>query len=209
MAWEFWIDRGGTFTDIVARHPDGALSTHKLLSENPERYPDAAVQGIKDILGDAGLGQTSIAAVKMGTTVATNALLERKGARVLLMITKGFRDLPIIGYQSRPDLFALEIKRPTLLHETVFEVEERLGAEGQVVRPLNIETATKALQSAYDEGIRSVAIALLHGYLNPDHELALAKVAERIGFTQISISHRVSGLAKLVARGPGACPSRR
>ena len=145
-AWEFWIDRGGTFTDIVARRPDGGLLTHKLLSENPERYPDAAVQGIRDLLGlgpDAAIPDGAIDAVKMGTTVATNALLERKGERVLLLITEGFGDLLRIGYQTRPRLFDLHIRRPELLYERVAEVPERLDAEGAVVRPLD-EGAVRA-----------------------------------------------------------------
>jgi 5-oxoprolinase (ATP-hydrolysing) len=135
MAWEFWVDRGGTFTDIVAQDPSGALHSHKLLSENPEQYKDAAVAGIRHILADTDLETADIAAVKMGTTVATNALLERKGARVLLMITEGFGDLLEIGYQTRPDLFAMQISRPELLYDTVVEVSERLDAAGRVLTP--------------------------------------------------------------------------
>ncbi|SFJ39475.1 hydantoinase B/oxoprolinase family protein [Celeribacter neptunius] len=202
--WDFWIDRGGTFTDVVGRAPDGGLKTHKLLSNNPERYRDAAEQGIRDLLGltpgDA-IPAGAIGAVKMGTTVATNALLERKGERVLLMITEGFRDLLRIGYQTRPDLFALDIKRPDLLFETVCEVSERLSAEGEVVTPLDEEVARTGLQTAYDRGIRAVAIAFLHGYLTPAHEARVAEIAREIGFTQISVSHEVSRLAKLVSRG--------
>ncbi len=203
-AWEFWIDRGGTFTDIVAKSPDGALSTHKYLSENPEMYQDAAVYGIRQVLGLAAgqnLPQNAVRAVKMGTTVATNALLERKGERCLLMITQGFGDLLRIGYQDRPRLFDLDIKRPELLYETVAEVRERLDAAGDVVTELDRDAAQMALQAAYDDGIRSVAIALLHGYLNPVHERAVADMARAIGFTQISVSHEVSQLAKLVSRG--------
>lgn len=200
--WEFWIDRGGTFTDVVARKPDGTLATHKLLSENPERYPDAAVQGIRDMMGVSGaFPDKAIGAVKMGTTVATNALLERKGEPVLLMITKGFRDLLLIGYQTRPDLFDLHIRRPDLLYSDVAEMDERLDAEGNVVRPLDLEGARAALQSAFDAGLRAVAIAGLHAYLNPAHEQAVADMARDIGFTQISTSHAVSKLAKLVGRG--------
>ncbi|MGO4915186.1 hydantoinase B/oxoprolinase family protein [Pseudogemmobacter sp. W21_MBD1_M6] len=202
--WEFWIDRGGTFTDVVARRPDGTLATHKLLSENPERYPDAAVQGIRDLLGlhaEAPLPDGVIGAVKMGTTVATNALLERKGERTLLLITDGFGDLLRIGYQARPRLFDLEIKRPDLLYEHADEVPERLDADGNVIRPLDEDAARAALQSGYHAGIRAVAIAFLHGYLNPDHETRVAAIARDIGFTQISASHQVSRLAKLVARG--------
>ena len=200
--WEFWIDRGGTFTDIVARRPDGGLQTHKLLSENPERYRDAAVQGIREVMGIEGaFPEGAIAAVKMGTTVATNALLERKGARVLLLITKGFADLLRIGYQTRPDLFALHIRRPDLLYDRMAEMDERLDAEGNVLIPLDEDAARAALQSAFDDGIRAVAIAGLHAYLTPDHEARVAAIAREIGFTQVSASHEVSKLAKLVGRG--------
>ncbi|AVW92951.1 hydantoinase B/oxoprolinase family protein [Celeribacter baekdonensis] len=202
--WEFWIDRGGTFTDVVGRAPDGTLHTHKLLSNNPERYVDAAEQGIRDLLGlsahDA-IPQGCIRAVKMGTTVATNALLERKGERVLLLMTEGFRDLLRIGYQTRPDLFALHIKRPDLLYEQVAEVRERLNADGGVVMPLDEEGTRATLQAGYDAGLRAVAIAFLHAYLNPDHEARVAEIAHAIGYTQISTSHDVSRLAKLVSRG--------
>jgi 5-oxoprolinase (ATP-hydrolysing) len=204
MAWEFWIDRGGTFTDVVGRAPDGRLVTAKLLSENPERYPDAAVQGIRDCLGLAPgqpIPDRAIAAVKMGTTVATNALLERKGERVLLLITEGFRDLLRIGTQARPDLFALNIRRPDLLYETVAEVPGRLDAEGQEVRPLDESTVRAALAAAHDAGIRAVAVALMHGHVNPMHEGRVGALAAKAGFTQISLSHQVSRLAKLVPRG--------
>ncbi len=204
MAWEFWIDRGGTFTDIVARAPDGRLLTHKLLSENPERYPDAAVAGIRAVLGlSAGdpIPQGAISAVKMGTTVATNALLERKGERVLLMITEGFGDLLRIGYQTRPRLFDLNIRRHDLLYDAVTEVPERLDAEGRVVRVLDLAACRAALQAAFDGGTRAVAIALLHGWLNPDHEVQLAALAHTIGFPQVSVSHQVSRLIRLVGRG--------
>ncbi len=203
-AWEFWIDRGGTFTDVVARRPDGGIETRKLLSENPERYRDAAVQGIRDCLGlgaDDPLPEGAIAAVKMGTTVATNALLERKGEPVLLLITQGFRDLLRIGTQARPALFDLHIKRPDLLYAQVAEVPERLDAAGAVVAPLDEEATRAALQAAHDSGIRAVAVALLHAYLNPAHEARIGAIADRIGFTQISLSHQVSRLAKLVGRG--------
>ncbi|MCT8158874.1 hydantoinase B/oxoprolinase family protein [Pseudoruegeria sp. SHC-113] len=202
--WEFWIDRGGTFTDIVARRPDGSLHTHKLLSENPERYRDAAVQGIREMLGlGAGdpLPEGAIRAVKMGTTVATNALLERKGEPTLLLITEGFRDLLLIGYQTRPRLFDLDIKRPDLLYADVAEVPGRLDAEGGEVATLDEAAAREALQAGYDQGLRAVAIAFLHAYLNPEHEARVAEIATEIGFTQISASHRVSQLAKLVGRG--------
>lgn len=202
--WEFWIDRGGTFTDVVARRPDGAVLTHKLLSVNPERYVDAAVQGIRDLLDLQAadpLPTGAISAVKMGTTVATNALLERKGERTLLLITKGFRDLLLIGYQTRPKLFDLEIKRPDLLYEDVAEVGERLDAEGQVVTPLDEDAARAALEAGYAKGIRAVAVAFLHGYLNPAHEARIGEIAVEVGFTQVSASHEVSRLVKLVGRG--------
>ncbi|QGX97006.1 5-oxoprolinase [Roseovarius faecimaris] len=201
-AWEFWIDRGGTFTDIVGLTPGGEVLTQKLLSENPERYADAAVQGIRDLMGEDGdFADGVIRAVKMGTTVATNALLERKGERVLLMITQGFRDLLEIGYQTRPRLFDLEIRRPDLLYEDVAEMIERLDAEGEVLVPLDQGAARERLQAAYDTGIRAVAIAGLHAYLNPVHESQVAALAREIGFTQVSTSAEVSRLAKLVGRG--------
>ncbi len=197
-AWEFWIDRGGTFTDVVARSPDGQLITHKLLSQNPERYRDAAVQGIADI---RGRDTRPIGAVKMGTTVATNALLERKGEAVLLMITSGFADLLQIGYQTRPRLFDLHIRRPDLLYSRVAEVPERLDAGGAVIAALDEVATRAALQSAHDAGLRAVAVALLHGYLDPVHEVRVGALAAEIGFIQISLSHQVSRLAKLVSRG--------
>ncbi len=204
MAWEFWIDRGGTFTDIVARRPDGRLETRKLLSENPERYADAAVQGIRDCLGlhaDEPIPQGAIAAVKMGTTVATNALLERKGEAVLLLITEGFADLLRIGTQARPALFDLNIRRPDLLYAEVAEVHGRHDAEGQEIAPLDEPAAREALRAAHGRGIASVAIALMHAHVNPGHEARLARIAAEEGFTQISLSHQVSRLAKLVGRG--------
>ena len=199
--WEFWIDRGGTFTDVVALTPEGRILTHKLLSENPERYPDAAVQGIRDLMGTAQPPKGSIRAVKMGTTVATNALLERKGEAVFLMITQGFGDLLRIGYQNRPRLFDLNIRRPDLLYSRLAEVHERLDAEGTILTQLDEPTARAALQSAYDSGLRAVAVALLHAYLNPVHEIRLGQIAREVGFTQISLSHDCSRLAKLVGRG--------
>ncbi len=201
--WQFWIDRGGTFTDIVAKSPAGKLVIHKLLSENPERYTDAPVQGIRDILGipvDAPIPAEQIAVVKMGTTVATNALLERKGDRTLLVITKGFRDALRIGYQNRPDIFARQIILPEMLYERVIEVEERYTAQGQELIPVNLNIRPK-LQAAYDDGIRSCAIVLMHGYRYPAHETEIATVAKEIGFTQVSVSHKVSPLMKLVSRG--------
>lgn len=202
--WQFWIDRGGTFTDIVARAPDGEIHTRKLLSENPERYVDAALQGIRETLnipGDKPIPGERIDAVKMGTTVATNALLERTGDRTLLMITRGFRDALRIGYQNRPDIFALHIELPEMLYETVAEVEERVSANGEVIQPLDAAAARTSLQQAYDAGIRSVAIVLMHSYRFPQHELALARLARETGFTQVSVSHEVSALMKLVSRG--------
>ncbi|MCW1950146.1 MAG: hydantoinase/oxoprolinase family protein, partial [Octadecabacter sp.] len=199
--WEFWVDRGGTFADIVARTPDGTVVTQKLLSENPEQYADAAVQGVHDLIGTPNPPAGSISAVKMGTTVATNALLERKGEAVLLLITEGFRDLLKIGYQTRPDLFALEIVRPELLYAGVAEVQERLNADGSVLTVLDEVAVRGALQSAFDNGVRAVAVALLHAYLNPAHEMRVAEIAREIGFTQVSTSHEVSRLAKLVGRG--------
>ena len=201
---QFWIDRGGTFTDVVCRRPDGSLSTRKLLSENPEQYRDAAVQGIRDELGLAKgdpIPSGAIDAVKMGTTVATNALLERKGDRTLLLITKGFGDLLRIGYQARPALFDLHIRLPELLYERVAEVDERLDAQGDIVRPLDEIGARAALEAAFADGIRSVAIAFMHGYLKPEHEARMAAIAAEVGFDQISVSHQVSPLMKLVSRG--------
>ncbi|WP_088891688.1 hydantoinase B/oxoprolinase family protein [Leptolyngbya ohadii] len=202
--WQFWIDRGGTFTDIVAQRPDGSLVIHKLLSENLDRYKDAPLQGIRDLLGVPSgepLPADQIAAVKMGTTVATNALLERKGDRTVLLITQGFRDALRIGYQNRPNIFAQQIVLPEMLYEQVIEVEERCTAQGEILTPLNLDRLTKDLQGAYDAGIRSCAIVFMHGYRYPTHEQQAAAVAKAIGFTQISVSHQVSPLMKLVSRG--------
>ena len=202
--WQFWIDRGGTFTDLVGRRPDGALVTHKLLSENPEQYDDAAVAGIRHLLGvaaDRPLPADRIEAVKMGTTVATNALLERKGEPTVLLITRGFRDALRIAYQNRPRLFDRRIVLPELLYRKVVEVDERVGAEGDIVTPLDEAATRDALKLFYDEGYRSVAIVLMHGYRYPNHEARIAALAEAAGFTQISVSHRVSPLMKLVPRG--------
>lgn len=204
MDWQFWIDRGGTFTDIVARRPDGQLLTHKLLSENPEQYRDAAVAGIRHLLGVAAGDQipaTLVEAVKMGTTVATNALLERKGEPTVLAITRGFRDALRIAYQNRPRLFDRHIVLPELLYAEVIEVIERMGAHGEVVRELDEPATRAALQAAYDRGLRSLAIVFMHGYRYTAHEAAVARIARGIGFTQVSSSHEVSPLQKLVARG--------
>ncbi|OGA79885.1 MAG: 5-oxoprolinase [Betaproteobacteria bacterium RIFCSPLOWO2_12_FULL_65_14] len=202
--WQFWIDRGGTFTDVVARRPDGGLLTHKLLSDNPERYGDAALAGIRQIL-DVQEGRAIpvqlLEAVKMGTTVATNALLERKGERTALFITRGFRDALRIAYQNRPRIFDRHIVLPEMLYSRVVEVGERIGARGEVVLELNESKACQDLQAAYDEGYRSIAIVFMHGYRYPDHESRVGELAERIGFTQVSVSHRVSPLMKLVGRG--------
>lgn len=205
--WQFWIDRGGTFTDIVARRPDGTLAIHKLLSVSPEHYDDAAVQGIRELLGlgaDDPIPSERIEAVKMGTTVATNALLERKGEPTVLAITQGLADALRIGNQQRPDIFARKIVLPEQLYTHVIEIDERLDADGEVVRPLDRARAEAGLQAAYDEGFRAVAIVLMHGYKTPDHERAVADIARRIGFTQVSQSHEASPLMKLVGRGDTA-----
>ncbi len=202
--WDFWIDRGGTFTDIVARTPEGDLIAHKLLSENPERYQDAAIQGIRDLLkvpAGTALSSELIDTVKMGTTVATNALLERKGDRVLLLTTKGFADALKIGYQNRPHLFKLKIDKPSMLFEQVEEVRERMSADGTVLHPLDVSETREALLRAYEDGIRSVAICFMHGYRFHDHEAQAADIAREIGFTQVSVSHDVSPLMKFVGRG--------
>jgi 5-oxoprolinase (ATP-hydrolysing) len=202
--WQFWIDRGGTFTDIVARTPQGSLVTHKLLSENPERYKDAAVHGIRhllDLRADEPIPAAQIEAVKMGTTVATNALLERAGERTALVVTRGFKDQLRIAYQNRPKLFVRKIELPEMLYSDVFEVDERIGAHGDVVKVLDEAAAQTSMQQAFDSGIRAVAICLMHGYRFTQHEVALKKIALQIGFTQISVSHEVSPLMKFVSRG--------
>ena len=202
--WQFWVDRGGTFTDIVARQPNGEILTHKLLSENPGRYQDAAIQGMKDILdldSKDSLPYDQISVVKMGTTLATNALLERQGEDTLLVITKGFKDQLRIGYQTRPDLFALHIKLHELLYCDVLEVEERVDAQGDILIPLNEITAREGLTKYYKNGLRSVAIVLMHSYRHHQHEIQLKNLAKEIGFTQISVSYEVSPLIKIVSRG--------
>lgn len=226
MMLKVFADRGGTFTDIVAvtnnfqiiaqlrEYPERFLIVplanrewvivYKLLSENPEKYQDAVIQGIRDILGitaDQAIPTDEIEVVKMGTTVATNALLERTGDRVVLVITKGFRDALRIGYQNRPFIFARQIILPTMLYESVIEVEERYDTEGKELIPVNIEQVTTDLQAVYDRGIRSCAIVFMHSYRYPFHEQQVAKIAQKIGFTQISISHQVSPLIKLISRG--------
>ena len=205
--WQFWVDRGGTFTDIVAKTPEGKLRTHKLLSENPEVYADAAVHGIRELLGlgaNDPIPRGRIGAVKMGTTVATNALLERKGERTLLLITKGMRDLLRIGFQNRPKLFDLNIELPELLYEDVIEVEERISADGDVIFPLDTKETRAALSRAYGQGYRSVAVALMHSYRFSDHEKQIGDMARQTGFDQVSLSHEASPLIKLVSRGDTA-----
>ncbi|RWB60762.1 hydantoinase B/oxoprolinase family protein [Mesorhizobium sp.] len=202
--WDFWIDRGGTFTDVIGRDPQGRLHPRKLLSENPEVYADAAIQGIRDLLGlksGTAIPADRIGDIKMGTTVATNALLERKGDRVLLLITKGFRDALRIAYQARPDIFAKEIILPEQLYERVIEIDERVRADGCVERLLDIAACRPAIEQAKAEGIDAVAIVFMHAWKYPDHEKAVAKVCRKIGFSQISVSHEVSPLIKLVGRG--------
>ncbi len=202
--WDFWIDRGGTFTDVVGRRPDGSLSAHKLLSENPEAYSDAAVQGIRDLLGlkpGEPIPAGRVGAVKMGTTVATNALLERKGDRTLLLITKGFRDALKIGYQARPKIFARHIVKPDLVYERVAEVDERVRADGTVERAPDLSAVRADLAAARADGIDAVAIVFMHAYRFPEHEKQAGRLARDMGFAQVSVSHEVSPLIKLVGRG--------
>lgn len=202
--WDFWIDRGGTFTDVVARAPDGELHTRKLLSENPDLYSDAALAGVRQFLGidlDAPIPRERIASVKMGTTVATNALLQRRGADTLFLTTQGFADVLQIGTQARPDIFAHQIIKPGMLYARVAEARERIRADGTVEMPLEEEHLRNILQEAFDAGISSVAICFLHGYAFPHHEKLAADIARSCGFTQISVSHEVSPLIKLVNRG--------
>ncbi len=201
--WQFWIDRGGTFTDIVAAAPDGRLHTHKLLSENPEHYRDAAIQGIFDILNGSGssIDPEHISAIKMGTTVATNSLLERTGVPCVLVTTKGFKDALRIGYQTRPQLFARQIQLPDLLYERVIEIDQRHSVSGEVLVELDRTAVYTRLKEIYDLGIHSCAIVFLHGYRYHQHEKAVADIARQIGFTQISTSHEVSPLMKMIGRG--------
>ncbi|MBW8759784.1 MAG: hydantoinase B/oxoprolinase family protein, partial [Burkholderiales bacterium] len=202
--WQFWIDRGGTFTDIVAKKPDGTLVTHKLLSENPEQYRDAAVAGIRHLLGlrpGEAVTPALVECVKMGTTVATNALLERKGEKTLLVTTRGFRDALRIAYQDRPRLFDRHIQLPELLYARVIEANERVSAQGDVLAALDEAALRAALKDAFDAGLRSVAVVFLHGYRFTQHEAAAARIARELGFTQVSASHATSPLMKLVSRG--------
>ena len=202
--WEFWIDRGGTFTDIVARRPDGRLVAHKLLSDNPKAYRDAAVAGIRHLLAvqqTEKIPTDQIGAVRLGTTVATNALLERKGEPTVLVITKGFGDALRIAYQNRPRIFDRKIVLPELLYSRVIEADERIGPRGEVLTPLDEDAIRQDLKNAYGEGFRSVAIVCMHGYRHPDHEERIGTIARAIGFTQVAESHRTSPLMKLVSRG--------
>jgi len=202
--WQFWIDRGGTFTDVIGKSPDGKIISCKLLSENPEEYKDAAIQGIRDLLslnGSDNIPMDRIESIKMGTTVATNALLEREGEKTLLAITKGFGDILRIGYQQRPKIFALDIQLPDMLYSDVVEIDERLNVNGNIIKELDTNQSIKQLKNAYDKGYRSIAIVLLHGYRYQEHESILKGIAEGIGFKQISVSHEVSPLMKIVPRG--------
>src|SRR5688500_3899220 len=199
--WEFWIDRGGTFTDVVARAPSGELKTLKLLSVDPGHYEDAAVAGIERLLGAAPASEHHISAVKMGTTVATNALLERRGEPTLLVITAGFEDAIRIGGQQRPDIFALDIRLPEMLYARVVGAAERIDAHGRVLEALDMAKLARDLEAARATGLDSVAVVLLHGYRFPQHELMAAELARSAGFRQVSVSHRVLPLPKLVARG--------
>src|SRR5499433_3483599 len=203
-SWDFWIDRGGTFTDVIGRRPDGALVAHKLLSDNPEAYGDAAVQGIRDLIGIRArepIPQGIIGSVKMGTTVATNALLERKGERTLLLITKGFRDALKIGYQARPKIFARHIIKPQMLYERVVEVDERVRADGTVEKEPDLVAVRAELSAALAAGIKAVAIVFMHAYRYCEHEQRVAALARELGFPQVSVSHEISPLIKLVGRG--------
>ena len=202
--WDFWIDRGGTFTDVIGRDPQCQLHARKVLSENPSAYKDAAVHGIRLPLGlktGEPVPVGVIGEVRMGTTVATNALLERKGERLALITTKGFRDALRIGYQERKNIFATEILKPDALYSTVIELNERIQADGTIEMPLDLAEAESALASLKEQGYRSVAIALMHAYKYPAHEAEIARIARDLGFEQVSVSHEVSPLIKLVGRG--------
>src|SRR6516164_8573522 len=202
--WEFWIDRGGTFTDIVARRPDGRLVARKLLSDRPEAYRDAAVAGIRQLLGlrpGQEIPARQIGSVRLGTTVATNALLERKGEPTVLVITRGFADALRIAYQNRPRIFDRRILLPEVLYDRVIEADERVDAHGTVLTPLDEQTLTAELAGARADGFRAVAVVCMHGYRYPEHEARIAGLARAAGFTQVSESHRTSPLMKLVSRG--------
>src|SRR5690606_22692526 len=202
--WDFWIDRGGTFTDIIGRDPAASLHPLKLLSENPEAYPDAAIHGIRTLLGMGAsepIPSRRLGQVRMGTTVATNALLERKGDRVLLLITKGFRDALKIAYQARPDIFAKEIILPEQLYERVVEVDERVRADGTVEMAFDPDSIREQIAAAKADGIDAVAIVFMHAWKHPEHEEIAARLCEESGFAQLSVSNRVSPLIKLIGRG--------
>src|SRR4029079_8600455 len=197
-SWSFAIDRGGTFTDVVARSSDGKLRVEKLLSENPGQYEDAALEAIRRVIADEG---GTVSEVRMGTTVATNALLERKGERTALAITAGFGDALRIGYQARPEIFARHIVLPAMLYETVVEIEERAGADGAIIRPLEEDRARADLNILRAKGFDALAIVLMHGWRFTDHEERLADISRELGFTQVSVSHEVAPLIKLIGRG--------
>ena len=202
--WEFWIDRGGTFTNVVARRPDGRLVARKLLSENPGAYRDAAVAGIRQLLGVQGgqkIPAARIASVRLGTTVATNALLERKGEPTVLVITRGFADALRIAYQNRPRIFDRRIVLPEVLYQRVIEVSERVSADGEVLVRLDENAITQELEQARQDGFEAVAVVCMHGYRYPAHERRIGAIARAAGFTQVSESHRTSPLMKLVSRG--------
>jgi 5-oxoprolinase (ATP-hydrolysing) len=198
-SWQFWIDRGGTFTDVVALRPNGSLETAKLLSENPEQYDDAATEGIRRVLTEWP-DEAPIEAVKMGTTVATNALLERQGSPTALVVTEGFADALAIGYQNRPDIFALNIAKPEPLYDRVIEVSERLNADGEVIKSLREDSVAAELRNCIADGITSVAICLVHGYKYSQHENRIAEIARDVGLQQVSVSHDVESLIKFVSR---------
>lgn len=198
--WRFWIDRGGTFTDVVARTPEGKLKVHKLLSEDPSRYRDAAVHAIGALMAEHGAGG-AVRDLKMGTTVATNALLERRGEPTLLLVNRGYADALLIGYQNRPDLFALEIRRPPALYAEVLEAEGRIDAAGRELTPLDAGGLLHELKAAHGRGLKSVAVCFMHAWRNPEHELLAGRLAKQAGFEQVSLSHEVSPLIKLVSRG--------
>jgi 5-oxoprolinase (ATP-hydrolysing) len=197
-SWTFAIDRGGTFTDVVARSSDERMRVEKLLSENAGQYEDAALEAIRRVLADEG---GEVAEVRMGTTVATNALLERKGERVALAITRGFGDALRIGYQARPEIFARHIVLPSMLYENVVEIDERIGVGGEVLIPLDDVQARRSLAEVRGSGIDSLAIVLMHGWRHSHHEERLADIARELGFAQISVSHEVAPLIKLIGRG--------
>lgn len=202
--WRFWIDRGGTFTDVVALDPSGRLHACKLLSENPGAYDDAALEGIRRFLGVASGGElpsAQIAHVKMGTTVATNALLERKGEPLVLVTTAGLEDHFEIGYQARPDIFARQIVKPSMLFTRVIGAAERVRADGTVETALDEPALRSALEAAFSDGLRAAAIVFMHGYAFPTHEQRAEEIARDIGFTQVSVSHKVSPLIKFISRG--------